>query len=624
MPRRPQPQRLRAFHWPAPSGGINQVDPLGKMPLEDCVLAFNLVRGQYGLQVRTGHKEWCTGLTGGTDNSVRTLIPYSGSSSDGAKDKLWAVTAAAIYDVTSSKVVSGADRAWTFATKGGLSGYGQFCKFTTPGGHFVFYCDEVNGPFYYSETLLGWSQVGGEVPAAPWTGSTQVNAGDQVVNVGNAYQCITSGLTGTPASGGPTGTSASIADGAAAWMYLGAQQSGPGFFGPSLADQQNLYADNPGLFKTANFVGVVAWKSRLWFIEKNSTRAWYLPVNSVGGVLTSFDFGTKMQAGGPLANLYNWSFDGGSGLDTLLVAISTAGDVVIYQGTDPTQASTFGLQGVWRLPGVPFGRNIATDIGGDMAALSLRGLIPLSKLIIGNPTVDRTQYATYKVTPTFNQLAAAYGSQPGWSVMQHPQDNALLVAIPQPVGYQPLQLAMSFESRAWSQYRGLPINCGGVWVRQGSSGAGPQFFFGTSDGRICVSTGAVDGVQLADPTKWTAIPWSLLTSYQTGDDLSFKLVKQVRPALLSGQGATNLLVVPKFDYDIAEPPDTSSVGLPTGAAWDAGVWDSSSWQADLSPFVPTIGTSGMGRAVAIAIRGQSIAPTALVSLDVYLEQGGVM
>lgn len=55
--------------------------------------------------------------------------------------------------------------------------------------------------------------------AVPWIGGTTYAVGDYVVNGGAQYRCTAAG--DAAASGGPTGTGASIADGAAAWQYVG-------------------------------------------------------------------------------------------------------------------------------------------------------------------------------------------------------------------------------------------------------------------------------------------------------------------------------------------------------------------------------------------------------------------
>ena len=616
--RKPRPQTLEEVELPAPSGGINTVDPLGAMPATDAIYAYNLIRGQYGMQSRLGFQEWVTNLTGGADSSVRTVLPYQGSKKNGAADKLFAVTATGIWDCSNSTQAPTKSIAFSFS---GLdAGYGSSHAFTTPAGHFMLFCDEQNGLFLYTESTGAWAAVVGDV-AAPWTASTFVVAGTEVINdsPSRVYVCKTGGTTGSGA--GPTGTGAGITDGSTVtWDYV--KPAVANAIGPSIADQNNgLYVGAAAVNLPSSFAFVTVWASRLWLVERDTSRAWFLNVNSIFGAATAQDFGIKMRVGGPLIGLYGWSYDAGAGMATRLVGISSAGDIVIYGGTDPTSAQTFGLVGAWYLPGPPYGRRCAVEYGGDMLVICQLGVVPLSKLIVGNAVeFDKTQYTTYKVSKLFSQLVTTFGGLQGWAIVVHPQDNALLILVPQPAGYAPLQLAMSFTTRAWSVYRGLPMLSAAAW----SIGpGGKQLFFGTADGRLCQNTGYVDNVQLASPSSYTAIAWSLLHAYHA-EDGRFKVMRQARPHILSQVPNPVIEVVAKFDYDTGEPADTSSSGAGGSGTWDNATWDQSIWQSDSTPFNPTIGLVGAGRAVAIAVRGQAVSLTTYVGSTVYFEPGGLM
>jgi hypothetical protein len=360
----------------------------------------------------------------------------------------------------------------------------------------------------------------------------------------------------------------------------------------------------------------VVWKGKVWLVEKNSTRAWYLPTNQIYGVATSFDFGAKMRAGGPLVGLYNWSYDGGAGLDTLLVALSTAGDVVIYQGTDPTSANTFASTGCWFLGGLPAGRRIATDYGGDVLVASLLGVMPLSKLVTGAPANGSPVYETWKVSNLFNELAADRQTLDGWALHVHPTDNALLVLVPTADGAPTEQLAMSFATKGWSRYRDLPIRSAAVW--------NGVLYFGTVDGRVCQNAGYVDAVQLADPNTFAEIKFSGLTAFRNGGSTSNKRVGMIRPTLMSQAPNPLLQCTAKFDFDITEPAAPSGTAIGGDGAWDGSTWDSTLWGGDYSSTQPLSGAVGMGRNVAIAFRGSAIARTVVVGFDVLFDQGGLL
>jgi hypothetical protein len=114
-----------------------------------------------------------------------------------------------------------------------------------------------------------------------------------------------------------------------------------------------------------DLVSVCVHKARLWFVEKDSPYAWYLPSGVVLGAATKFNFGSRFKVGGNLVNLYSWTVDGGSGMDDYLVAVSTAGDVVVFRGNDPDTATDWFQHGAWDIGLPPAGRRIGGSFGGE-------------------------------------------------------------------------------------------------------------------------------------------------------------------------------------------------------------------------------------------------------------------
>jgi hypothetical protein len=308
------------------------------------------------------------------------------------------------------------------------------------------------------------------------------------------------------ATGGPTGVGTGIIDNTVTWDYEA----------------------TVGGVSPANLVFANVWKNFVLFVEKDSSRMWFgSAANALYGTVTSWDFGAKFKHGGNLVGLWSWTVDGGIGIDDYLVAIGSGGDVVIYQGTDPNSANTFALRGVWFVGGVPKGRRIATDFGGDLLILSNLGVVPLSKLVNGTDATDTSQYATQKIGNLFNTAVSTYGGTKGWSLRLHPEDATLLITLPPADGAYP-QLAMSVLTRGWSQYRDLPMVANEAW--------GGKLYFGTSDGRVCQHTGYLDAVPLA-ATSYSAIQCSLITAFRNMGDGRQKLLQSARPTIISQAGS---------------------------------------------------------------------------------------
>lgn len=367
----------------------------------------------------------------------------------------------------------------------------------------------------------------------------------------------------------------------------------------------------------SKLVGVLPWKNRLWFVERDSTRGWYLGINAVSGAATSFTFGSRFQRGGDLRCLASWTFDAGAGIDDQLVAISGGGDVVIYQGTDPAFAATFQLRGVWYAGAVPAGRRLTTDVGGDLALMTSTGTLPLSRLVTGIVLYDRSQYQTFQIGNLFNQLQASYGSMRGWAMRLHPQDAALMILAPKAVGQATDQLVMSLNTKGWHRYRDLPMGvCAEPW--------GGTLHFGTEDGRVCVNDGYLDGVLLSDPNAFSAIDWSLVTAFSNLGRPTRKRIQQIRVKILSQAGSIPLNAEARYNLNMTEASAPSTVVSAAGSRWDQALWDQAQWAGAYQPQTQVFGGVGSGVEMGLAVRGLASSRMTLYGMDVYWDEGGAL
>lgn len=579
------PPAIQSAVIKAPSGGLSALGAAGP---DDALQQWNLILSEYGLRCRLGNREWCTGLTGASDNQVRSTFYFHGPAKSGSGDRIFACTSLGIHDVTTSREA--------------------------------------------------------------WAASTAYVIGDVVVNDGKYYTCDTDGTS--DASGGPTGTGANIVDGTTQWDYTGlvrvldfaittgdagrciftSFQTAAGYF-LLMADEENGYhvytastdtwaavatggggSEVSGLTTTdIAFVGI--WKSRVWFVQKDTGSAWYLAAGTIYGAATQLPvtIAAKMGHGGDLVGLWNWTGNDGAGIDDRLVFVGRGGDVAVYEGTDPASASTFGLVGTHYAGALPKGREMVSRFGGDLLILTKNGPTPLSELVVGKG--GSGIYTPTKVSNLFNQLMLSKAGTLGWSLHIHPEDNVLLVTYPTTDGATTEQLAMSLVNGSWGRYRDLPIFSAGA--------GGGKLYFGTADGRVCINDGYLDGVTLADPNAFTAIQWALLTGFSDMGSANFKQVQFIRPTILSEDVSPNISVAAKYRYDLAELGPVAG-GTSGGNSWDVGLWDEAVWGGEYNAVQPVMGASGMGVEVAIAARGTATSRTIVVKFDVGFTQGGVM
>lgn len=374
---------------------------------------------------------------------------------------------------------------------------------------------------------------------------------------------------------------------------------------------------DPDLF---NFVMI--WKERVWFVQRESGNAWYLDdAGGISGDVIQFNMSAQFQFGGPLVSLHNWTLDGGNGIDDHLVAISGAGDIVIFAGVNPENAADFGLVGSWYVGELPAGNRIASEFSGELYILSVQGLLPLSSLLNGSGIESPDTYITAKISPFIRVIMDRVRLDFGWHIHIHPKQSLLYVNTPPISDRQQIAFTMYFGSRAWGAIRGLNKSHTANWQ-------GEVYWTDIDTNKIYVQRGNVDQVFLDEEEDGppVAIDWSLLTAYSTlGAPAQFKRVQYIRPMFVANSEVAHNATA-RFDFNIEE-----SLVPPVFTGGAAGIWDDletlwnqAFWAGGIFASENPRGASGMGRNVAISIRGKTGNLTILVAFDITWDTGGYM
>jgi len=362
---------------------------------------------------------------------------------------------------------------------------------------------------------------------------------------------------------------------------------------------------------------VMVWKNRVWFVEQSSGRAWYLPVGQITGSATSFEFGNKFRYGGYLKSMWSWTVDAGVGIDDMMVVFSSAGDMLVYKGTDPQTVGTFEQVGSWYVGKPTQGRRQGDDMGGDLLALTNYGLLQLSKMIAGAAAQDTTVAMSYKVNARLNNVLERGNTVYGWQVKLSPGDQLIFVLVPKEAGRSWMQFVYSTTTRAWCQFTDVPMKCAEVYKN--------RLYFGSDTNRVFVYDGIVDNVLLADSgASARTIQWEMLTGYQTyGDPAKWKRVQFLRPRFIGSEiPAYNIQA--RYDFDLSPlsvPPPTFNLQF---GRWDLSFWDSAVWAGDSIVTQAPQGGFGMGQHIAIAMRGQSAGQLIYLGTDIFLDTGGYL
>jgi hypothetical protein len=360
---------------------------------------------------------------------------------------------------------------------------------------------------------------------------------------------------------------------------------------------------------TLSFVGVFA--ERVWFIQKNSLKTWYLPVDSFGGAASEFDLTPLCRLGGNLVAFGIWTVDGGYGMQDYLCFATNQGEMVIYGGTDPSQSSTFSLVGVY-LVGSPVGARCFMKYGGDLVYLGKDGLGPLSQLLASS-RVNTQVNLTNKIQGAISSATSQYQANFGWDMVLQPSSNLLILNIPVSAGNQQ-QYVMNTITGAWCNFTGWPANC---WIRYKD-----QIYYGGNGNVVLAWNGNYDD-------QGQIITAEGLQAFNYLENPGLKNFLMMRPVIASpGLRSQNmaLTVGINIDFDTVGSLDNPTFSRIPYALWDVDKWDIGLW-GDTEQIVQKDWEyiSGIGYTGAPHIKvGAFDVPLQWVATDLLFKTGAVM
>ena len=400
----------------------------------------------------------------------------------------------------------------------------------------------------------------------------------------------------------------------AADTFLLAVSPGAGYWTYSTSSGWvNRTATTTGMTTSVRTVSV--WKRRVWFTFQDSPNVAYMnTVDAITGTVTSFPMGSILRNGGYVSAMFNWTIDAGFSVDDFLVAIGTEGDVAVWEGTDPTSATTFQIKGVWYVGPVPRHGRYFTPFGGDVMIVSELGLVPMSKLITGQYTQDQQIGPASKIQSVFAPLVRRLLDENYFDVFVVPSSEVLVIKLPADGGtYR--QFAMNVTTGAWCQFLGIPMRSAAV--------IGSQLYFGTTDGLTCKglygNQDAVDSVGAGG----TPIEGDVQTSFQHfNTPAQLKKFGMVRPIFLATAAPAVKLIV-NVQYQFAGVGGSPTFLGDDGGIWDASVWNSAVWVGQ-NTYQAWYGVAGLGYYGSLRMKVRGLPATVFTSAHMSTELGGVM
>jgi hypothetical protein len=357
---------------------------------------------------------------------------------------------------------------------------------------------------------------------------------------------------------------------------------------------------------SADCAQINLFKNRIWLIENNSLNVWYLGTNALGGAATVFPLYGIATLGGYIVAMGTWTIDAGNGADDYAVFVTSKGQVIVYQGTDPATAATWALHGVWNL-GAPVGRRCFLKYAGDLLLICQDGVLPLSGALQSS-RVQPQVALSYKIQRAVSDAVTQYGSNYGWQLLYFPRENQLWLNVPTSSTTRQ-QYVMNTITRNWARFTGWNFTCFELFNDSPYGGA------------------ATSVVKVWDTLEDNGIDINA-NALQAFQDYKMPGVRKrwvsMQP-MIRTDGSPLIFASMNIDFDETDPTTPISIVPTTSATWDSGTWDSSIWGSGLQTNLFWQGCSGVGVYGGIRLKTQA-GGTAIewISTTLVMERGGIL
>lgn len=359
---------------------------------------------------------------------------------------------------------------------------------------------------------------------------------------------------------------------------------------------------------STSLVQPMMFKGRLMFVEVNSLSFWYLAAGAAGGALTEFDLSGEFKRGGYLQAIGRLTRDAGDGQDDVFVAVSSEGEAVVYQGTNPSSATTWAKVGSFYI-GKPLGRRCLMQFGGDLIVLTENGAFPMTAAL-QSAVIDYKLAVSFKIENAFTDAARLYGTTFGWESILYPAYGALIVNVPISEDGTHEQYVMNTITKSWCKFDS--------WNAEDFAVMNGELYFTTSNKVVKAWTGNIDGTNNIVAYGKTAFSYFGRESQQ-------KIFTMFRP-LLAVNGTVTFLTDIDVDFQDTEISGTATYSVTSGAVFDVDDWDEGYWASGLevvknwtSPNA-NVGYSAAGK-IKIATNSLTIQ---WIACDIVYQSGGVL
>ena len=329
-----------------------------------------------------------------------------------------------------------------------------------------------------------------------------------------------------------------------------------------------------GITDTTSLIDCHVFKSRVFYVQRDSADFYYTETDAIGGSLTRFPLSGVARQGGKLVTIRSWTVDGGDGPDDIAVFIMSTGEVLAYQGTDPGRSGQWGLIGRYQMPELLHRRCIVQSAGKIYA-------VTKADLVILPDAFQELSPKPSKLTGAISAASDKYANNRGWQFVVFQSGGIALLNVPTGATTSE-QFVINLKTAAATKYTGWNTFCFGIWDN--------RLFFNPYDtARLVRAESGID-----DTFNGTLFHSIMCRSQLAPSNLGQQQYKDVVDyrMRISNEGDVN--ISSGIAYDFSNKPEfyhqvtQETLGTPWGSAWG------SSWSEEDFSKDEWIGASGQG------------------------------
>lgn len=304
----------------------------------------------------------------------------------------------------------------------------------------------------------------------------------------------------------------------------------------------------------------LSFKNTLYFLG-GDWDIYYGGTQAITGALTKFSVGSFFKKGGKILTIQNWTQDAGQGMNDIFVIISTEGEVMLYTGTNPTEADWSTL-GVFTIPR-PIGKRCCEMVGADLIVLTENGYLPLST-VLSDLRANRTA-----ISGKINPIVRGKNFTEDWEIHFYSKKGFLFVNAPSEIaGYSHEQHVLNINTNAWCRFVGMDAQSWAILF--------DKIYFCNSNGIFQADVGTTDD------GKW--IVFQVQRAYNA---FQVPEKKQLIRMVLRATSYADNQIYKRINSDFMVGKNRiimNNFGTGYSSYWDEAIWDESFWSEEADAY----------------------------------------